>query len=183
MKKKMLVVALIVICLAVCAAGSYAYYVTEAPAHSVITTNGVSIEILQNGQARAAAPLAPMPGGSADYDVAVKALDAACWVRIKAAAEFTAADGSTMSLTEDAVNAYVSIAGTSEKWQYNAEDGWYYFSEPLAEGAESELFISELAFSGEMDNEFQGSSVTVTVTAEATQSANNGTDGISAVWG
>ena len=183
MKKKMLVVALIVICLAVCAAGSYAYYVTEAPAHSVITTNGVSIEILENGEAREAAPLAPMPGGSADYEVAVKALDAACWVRIKMVAEFTAADGSTMPLTAEEAAAYVSAEGGSAKWQYNAADGWYYYSEPLAQGAESELFISELAFSGQMDNEFQGSSVTVTVSAEATQSANNGTSGLDAVWG
>ncbi|MEI3100614.1 MAG: hypothetical protein V8T45_01915 [Oscillospiraceae bacterium] len=47
MKKKLLVLSLIVICIAILAAGTLAYFTGGVTAHNVITTGGVSVELIE----------------------------------------------------------------------------------------------------------------------------------------
>ena len=47
MKKKVLLAAALVVCLAVAVSGSLAYFTAEERAHNVITTGGIAIELLE----------------------------------------------------------------------------------------------------------------------------------------
>ena len=191
MKKKMLIIALIAICLAVCASGTYAYFVTELPTHNVITTNGVSIELVEmqrnedgsETEFPADTAIAVMPGSEVSKIVTVKALDAECWVRVMASFAFYDADGNEVTPGEAPRSAAIEIATSSDKWVYNEADGWIYYSEPLAEGDETEPLMEAIVFSPGMGNEWQGRTFEISIEAQAVQTANNGTSGESAVWG
>jgi len=191
MKKKMLIIALIAICLAVCASGTYAYFVTELPTHNVITTNGVSIDLVEMQQDADGnetefptdTAVAVMPGSEVSKIVTVKALDAECWVRVMASFAFYDADGNEVTVSDAELAEAIAIASSSAKWVYNEADGWIYYSEPLAEGDETEPLMEAVLFNPEMGNEWQGLSFEISIEAEAVQTANNGTSGESAVWG
>ena len=191
MKKKMLIIALIAICLAVCASGTYAYFVTELPTHNVITTNGVSIDLVEMQQDADGnetefptdTAVAVMPGSEVSKIVTVKALDAECWVRVMASFAFYDADGNEVTVSDAELADAIAIAASSAKWVYNEADGWIYYSEPLAEGDETEPLMEAVLFNPELGNEWQGYTFEISIEAEAVQTANNGTSGESAVWG
>lgn len=185
MKKKMLIVALIAVVLAVCAGGTYAYFVAEEPSYNVITTNGVSIELVEMQEDGTEFPVdtavAAMPGVSVSKIVTVKALDAECWVRITLNPVFLDAEGNDMGLAPEEIGELVNITLASDKWQAE-DDGWLYYADSLTEGEETEPFFEEVEFSPDMGNEYQECSLVLTIEAEAVQTANNGSSATDAVW-
>ena len=52
MKKKILLAAAVMICLAVGASGTLAYFTSENTAHNVITSGGVNIEVVEKTQGK-----------------------------------------------------------------------------------------------------------------------------------
>ena len=50
MKRKLLILSVLAICLATLAAGTIAYFTSEGKVHNVITTGGVEIAVMGNGQ-------------------------------------------------------------------------------------------------------------------------------------
>ena len=62
-------------------------------------------------------------------------------------------------------------AANASKW---VKDGqWYYYTEPLAGGADTASLIETVHFAAEMDNRYQDCTIELSVEAEAVQSKNN----------
>ena len=182
MKKKLIVIAVIVACIALVSLGTSAYFTTESTARNVITTGNIDIELHEvtdqvdeNGE-----PLpfedveGVMPGTSVSKIVTIENTGAnEAWVRIKADKVITLSEEGEADLD------LISMDFNTEKW--TEKDGYYYYNEKLAPGAETEPLFTQVTFAEEMHNLYQGCTATVTVKAQGTQVANNGASAIEAL--
>ena len=175
MKKKILLVAILVICLSVVATGTLAYFTAEGTARNVITTGGVGIELIDKHVGDDGVEVdfpaegipGVMPGCSVSKIVAVTNNQAEAWIRVGVEKVVTAADGS--ALPTDLITFEVDATKWLEK------DGYYYYRTPVATGESTDLLFDEVFFDGAMGNEYQGCKVEIIVGAQAVQTANNGT--------
>ena len=175
MKKKVSIIAILVICLSLIATGTLAYFTTDAIARNVITTGGVGIELIDKhmGEDGIVVDFPPegipgvMPGCSVSKIVAATNNEAEAWIRIRADKVVTAADGS--ELPTDLITFQVD----ETKWWLN--DGYYHYRFPVATGESTDILFDEVLFDGAMGNEYQGCKVEILVYAQAVQTANNGT--------
>lgn len=174
MKKKILTIALIVICLAVVAGGTLAAFTAEGIARNVITTGKVGVELVEKHIDASGAKVdfpkdgvtGVMPGTSVSKIVSVKNTDAESWIRVKVETKITGADGK--ALPTDVVSYDVDTA----KWQL--KDGYYYYLKPVSTGASTDILFDEVAFAGSMGNEYQNCKTEIIISAQAVQTANNG---------
>jgi len=175
MKKKILTIALIVICLAVVAGGTLAAFTAEGIARNVITTGKVGVELVEKHIDASGAKVdfpkdgvtGVMPGTSVSKIVSVKNTGAEAWIRVAVEKKVTAADGSALK------SDVVSFKVDDTKWQL--KDGYYYYLEPVATGESTDILFDEVDFAASMGNEYQGCKVEIIVAAQAVQTANNGT--------
>ena len=172
MKKKLLTLSLIVICAAILAAGTLAYFSDDATAHNVITTGGVVIELVETGEDGKPFPsegvAGVMPGESVTKRVTVKNTGMSeAWVRVRADMEVKDSDGEVMTGEHP-----IELTGKDSKWV--AKGGYYYYTEPVAPGAETDALLEEVTFLPQMGNPYQGSTLNIDIFAQATQVANNG---------
>ena len=72
----------------------------------------------------------------------------------------------------------ISFDINTEKW--TEKDGCYYYNQPLPAGETTEALFTKVIFSGNMKNEYMESKTTIVVTAQAVQTANNGTTALEA---
>ena len=174
MKKKILVCALIAICLSIVAYGTAAFYTYEDTATNVVTAGNVRIRLeeyaLVDGKLEEFTdPMDVVPGTSVSKIVQVKNSGfAAAWVRIKLDKEIILAGNSPATPDTSLVRYELNTQYWAEK------DGWLYYLEPLAPGATTEPIIEWVSFSAYMTNEYQQSKALIHVTAHATQTAHNG---------
>ncbi len=87
MKRKLLVISLVVICAAILAAGTLAYFNAEGTAHNVITTGGVKIAVQEWADAEKTQPFEDlegiMPGATVTKIAEVKNTGASdAWIRV-----------------------------------------------------------------------------------------------------
>lgn len=176
LKRRALAIALIVICLAITAAGTLAFYTAEERAHNVITTGGVEIEVHEWANEDKTEPFPEdgvddvTPGLSVTKIAEVENTGAsAAWIRVLVETKVTAADGETELSAEP-----VSIDFNTENWT-EGDDGWWYYNEALEPGETAEPLFTAVTFAPTMGNEYQESTCVIDVTAQAVQSANNGT--------
>ena len=190
MKKRLLVIAAIVICVSLLAAGTLAYFTDEAIAHNVITSSGVDIEIMEwmedeNGD------LVPypkkriegvMPSDELSKIVTIKNEQAPAYVRARYEITIVDAEGNEMELTAEELAQVITIANIGESWEAkDPDDGWMYYKEAVAEDAVTEPLFTEVQFSGAgMGNEFQNCTVNVVIYAQGVQAANNGASALEA---
>ena len=175
MKKKVTVIAVLVICLSLIATGTLAYFTTDAIARNVITTGGVGVELVEKHIGEDGVEVdfpaegipGVMPGASVSKIVSAKNTKAEAWIRIKVEKVATAADGS--ALPTDLITFKVDETKWLEK------DGYFYYRQPVATGASTDILFDEVYFDGAMGNEYQGSKIEIIVSAQAVQTANNGT--------
>lgn len=171
MKKKLLTLSLIVICAAILAAGTLAYFSDDATAHNVITTGGVDIKLVETGEGGKPFPeegiTGVMPGQTVTKVVTVDNIGPAdAWIRLKAELEVLGADGKPLD------DAPVTM-DVGSKW--TEKDGYYYYNSALAPGQSTDAFIEAVKFSGpDMDNKYQNCTVNLDITAYAVQVDNNG---------
>ena len=192
MKKKLTVLSLLVICAAIVASGTLAYFTAEGQAHNVITSGGVGIELVETTQKDDGTQVefpeeglkGIMPGTSASKIVSVKNTGAAeAWIRvfvntaIVEAADLTqtntpvclpltiTADGETIDV--------VSFEVEEDDWLYNEDDCYYYYREPVSPGKSTNVLFDQVKFAKQMGNEYQNCKVLIDITAEAVQTANN----------
>lgn len=172
MKRKLLVLSVAAICLAIIAAGTLAYFNAEDKAHNVITTGGINIAVQEWADEEKTQPFEDkegiMPGNVVTKIVEVENTGAnEAWVRVKFSVNIAlAGDG-------EADPSLIHLAINDEKW-IDGGDGYYYYSEPLAPGETTSEALSSVSFDKTMGNEYQGATATVDVEAEAVQTANNG---------
>lgn len=190
MKKKLLVIAAIAICLAILAGGSFAFYSTGGTAHNVITTSRVDIRVVEwqedgegNKTDYPTQPIPVMPSVQVSKVVAVENLAVDCYVRVKLDLTVKKADetvlqtqlgsdGSLPHLTNEKND--VLTLDIQEGWTF--KEGWWYWEKPLSPTTSmmSGPLFKQVSFSGPyLTNEYQNTTVDILVTAQAVQAANN----------
>ena len=187
MKKKILTLATIAICAAVAASGTLAYFTAEKQVHNVITTGAVDIRVeeWQNeiGTPYPDEPIEVMPGAVVSKITTVKNLEADAYVRAKFDIVITDEDGNEMQINLDTLKSVISLTVNGDDWRQKTGDGeWWYYTDAVRRGESTEPFFTQVVFNGpNMTNEYQNSTVDIIVTAQAVQTANNGTAAENAV--
>lgn len=178
MKRKLLLLSVMVICIAIAAAGTLAFFNGDATAHNVITTGKVGITVneyskydpdkrvkYENEQTGI------MPGTTVDKIVVVSGEDgtADAWVRVKFTKSIQLAAGK-----QGEVDLGLIKLNTGANW-IDGEDDWFYYNAPVKANQEAAPALLSVQFDATMGNAYQGATATVDVLAQAVQCANNGT--------
>lgn len=183
MKRKLLILSVLVICIASLAAGTLAYFNAEETAHNVITTGGVGIQLVEKTKSGDTLVDFPeegltgiMPGTSASKIVSVQNTGASeAWIRIGVALTMVGADGEALptelELNDEKIPVITFMAG--DKWTLS-DDGYYYYSDPVPAGESTATLFEEVHFAAQMGNEYQNCKANLVVMAQAVQTANNG---------
>ena len=106
MKRKLLILSVLVICVATLAAGTLAYFNAEDTAHNVITSGGVGIQLIEKTKSGDTLVDFPedglsgiLPGTSASKIVSVENTGSAdAWIRVKVEMTITGSDGEALPL-------------------------------------------------------------------------------------
>lgn len=171
MKRKLLILSVLAICVAILAVGSLAYFTSEGKAHNVITSGGVEIAVQEWADEGKTKPFEDltgiMPGMTVTKIAEIKNTGASdAWVRVKVEKNIKLQGEGTpdTSLVELTLNT----ADWTEK------DGYYYYTKVLKPGEVTAPIFTAVIFKADMGNEYQNATATVDVTAQAVQTANNG---------
>lgn len=186
MKKKILYIAAVVLCLSLISGGTYAYYTAADTARNVITSGGVDITIEEWQQTPdglipyPAEPIAVMPATDVSKIITVRNADGRCFVRMKLELTLRCADGTEMELTAEDLQKVIRLTMNTEDW--TQKDGWWYYGSALETGEATEPLMTGVSFDGpNMTNEYQNCTVTIDVVAQAVQAANNNTSALEAI--
>ena len=181
MKRKLLLLSVMVICIAIAAAGTLAFFNGDATAHNVITTGKVGITVNEYAKYDAADTAKReeftnnqtgiMPGTTVDKIVVVSGEDgtADAWVRVKFTKSIQLAAGK-----QGKVDLGLIKLNIGDGWTLGT-DGWYYYKEAVKANQEAAPALLSVQFDATMGNAYQGATATVDVLAQAVQCANNGT--------
>ena len=171
MKRKLLILSVLAICIATLAAGTLAYFTSEGKAHNVITTGGVEITVQEWADEEKTKPFEDLTGVMPNTTVTkiaeIKNTGASdAWVRVKVEKNIklqgeVTSDTSLVELT-------LNTADWTEK------DGYYYYTKVLKPGEVTAPIFTAVTFKPDMGNEYQNATATVDVVAQAVQTANNG---------
>ena len=182
MKKKLLYIATVIICLSLITGGTYAYFTTDEISHNVITTNLVKVDVLNQEEVNgilvdAGNKISIMPSSVVSKVVSARVDEATAWVRMKYEISAYDASGKVMSVSNDELKEIVLIEENEKDWI--EKDGWWYYKKALGDesnnGDTSAPLFEEVEFSGpKMGNEYQNGTIEIHVTAQAVQKANNG---------
>lgn len=178
MKRKVLILSVLAILLAILAANTLAYFTADTTAHNVITTGGVSIKLNEwANEARTEKfedKTGVMPGAEVTKIVEVENVGTGtAWVRVQVVLDVYA-EGGKEQLPPDPV----TLDFNETDWKYF--DGYYYYNYPLDPGETTEPLFTTVTFDPKMGNVYQNSTAHVDVNAYAVQSANNGTGALDA---
>ena len=184
MKRKLLLLSVMVICIAIAAVGTLAFFNTDAIAHNVITTGGVNIELHEYADEACTTDYDTnktgiMPGMTVDKyaRIALAEGSADAWVRVKFEKKITFAAGNEHAQGKTPNLDLVGLT-MPEGW-IDGRDGWYYLEAPLT--SNTPVFaLTSVTFNKTMGNEYQGATATVDIVAQAVQTANNGDSALTA---
>ena len=179
MKKKILYIAVVVICLSLITSGTLAYFTAEDTARNVITSGSVEVTVVEQQlvggtlQPYPSQPIAVMPGTTVSKVVSVRSAEQGAWVRMNYAVTVSDAEGKVMEIPAEELNKVIIIEPDTANWQY--KDGWWYYNAAVAGGETTKPLFESVAFSAtQMGNAYQSCTVLIDVTAQAVQQANNG---------
>ena len=180
MKKKVLVLALLAILSAICASGTFAYFIADYNTHNIITSGGVGVEIIlkeldTNGNeidVESTKINNVMPGMPESRILRIKNPESnPVWVRVKVSYTITGESGQELPNTfNDELLVYNDI---NSKWVLK-DDGYYYYTEPVEGNKQSEALFNEVKFHGDMSNDYSKCKVEMNIYAQGVQSQNNG---------
>jgi len=182
-KKFILLLALIVIFGAVSV--TLAYDAVETRTRNAITTGKVEIAIDETSSSPSAVKTKSgelnfsgiMPGQTVSKEVSIRNEAADCWLRVKVVKDVVMAEGVEKPADFERM---IGIDYDATNWEES--DGYYYYKTMLGSGTSTATpLFTHVTFAPQMGNEYVGSTVSVTVTAEAIQYKNN-EDGLLA-WG
>ena len=178
MKRKILILSVLAILIAILAANTLAYFTADTAAHNVITTGNVDIALNEwANEARTEKfedKTGVMPGAEVTKIVEVENVGTGtAWVRVQVVLDVYA-EGGKEQLPPDPV----TLDFNETDWKYF--DGYYYYNYPLDPGETTEPLFTTVTFDPKMGNVYQNSTAHVDVNAFAVQSANNGTGALDA---
>lgn len=171
MKKKIMILSLIVVCLSLCIGGTLAYYTATETARNVITSGSIDIELIEtDAEGNPFEDVSGvMPGMAVDKIVTVKNVAAnECWVRVRVEKNIELAQGKTGTPDLSLLKIDFNTADWTEK------DGYYYYNSKLDPAETTIPLFTTVTFDEAMDNLYAGCTADVTVKAQAVQAANNG---------
>ena len=171
MKKKLLILSLAAICLAITAIGTLAYFTSEGTAHNVITTGGVDIAVQEWADEEKTKPFEDLTGVMPNTTVTkiaeIKNTGASdAWVRVKVEKNIKLQGEGTSD------TSLVELALNTADW--TEKDGYYYYTKALKPGDVTAPIFTAVTVKPDMGNEYQNATATVDVVAHAVQTANNG---------
>lgn len=172
MKRKLLILSVLAICIATLAAGTLAYFTSEGKAHNVITTGGVEIAVQEWADEEKTKPFEDltgiMPGMTVTKIAEIKNTGASdAWVRVKVEKNIKLQGEGTPD------TALVELNLNLTDWTLG-EDGYLYYNKVLKPGEVTKPLFTAVTFNVTMGNEYQNATATVDVAAQAVQTANNG---------
>lgn len=185
MKKKILALAVIVVCLSILAATTFAYFTETITVAGEITSGAIEITVVEKNAdgtvtAYATEPISVMPTQRVGKAVAVRSEAQAAYVRMRFDLTVLDSQDREMDLDAEALAKVIAIIPDAENW--TQKDGWWYYARSLSAGDVSAPLFEEIVFSGpNMGNDYQNCTVLLHVTAQAVQSANNGTSALDAL--
>ena len=178
MKRKLLVLGAIMICLSIISVGTLTYFTAEERTHNKITMGGIDIAIVETYDDWVQDENDPNlykinnaePGQRWEKAVAVKNIgENNVWIRAQISLSITLADGVTKG---DA--RYINLVTDNTKWSYDSNDGLYYYTEILSPGETTENILNLIELDGAMGNEYMNCTIEIVTNAYAVQSDNNG---------
>ena len=179
MKKKILYIAVLAICLSILTGGTLAYYTASDTARNVITSGSVSVQVRQYQrigdtlQPFPSQPIPVMPGTTVSKIVTVESMEQAAWIRVNFAVTVYDPAGNQMEITPEEQASLIAISPDEENWMW--KDGWWYYKAPVGSGEETLPLFESVSFSGPgMGNQYQRCSIIIDITAQGVQKANNG---------
>ena len=172
MKRKLLILSVLAICIATLAAGTLAYFTSEGKAHNVITTGGVEITVQEWADEEKTKPFEDltgiMPGTTVTKIAEIKNTGASdAWVRVLVTKDIQLAGDGTPD------TSFVELNLNLTDWT-QGKDGYLYYNKVLKPGEVTEPIFTAVTFNVTMGNEYQNATATVDVAAQAVQTANNG---------
>ena len=178
MKRKLLILSVLAICLATLAAGTIAYFTSEGKAHNVITTGGVEIELREWADEARETPFEDvtgvLPGAEVVKIAEVEDTGASeAWIRVGVTKSIRLAGSGRADLS------LVSLDINTADWTLG-KDGFYYYNTALKPGEVTAPLFTAVTFADEMGNEYQNAAAAVDVAAQAVQTANNGASALDA---
>ena len=198
MKKKLLALSVLMICLSLISLGTLAYFNAEDTAHNVISSGSVKIELVEKTKGDDGnlvdfpedGILGVMPGTAVSKIVTVKNTgESAAYIRVWVDSAISEqGDPITnpliknlpMTITVDGEEVDVlTMDYNTEDWTLG-EDGYWYYNKALKVGESTEALFENVAFHKLMGNVYQNSKALVNVSAQATQVANNGESAVEA---
>ena len=185
MKKKGFAFIIILLCLSVAVGATLAYFTTSATARNVITTGGISILLSVEGDdAQVNLPAGGitglMPGQTISKIISVTNIGPSeAWIRVKLGVKITGADRTDLPVYAggEPVLTYQILDG----W-LDGGDGYYYCKKSIAQNEPTGALLESIRVSEKVDNRYQGSTVDLTIVAEAVQIAHNGETVTEAIW-
>lgn len=194
MKRKILFIATIVICLALVATGTLAYYTAKVTAHNVITTGGVSIDLKEYADKDLSVPYQEnqtgiLPGTTVyKYANITNDGEADAWLRVKFVPTIQLDEKNPDAhkdgdLKKELIQPDLSLLRLTmpkDLW-LDGKDGYFYYKNVLKAGSGSGAFgtgdqvlaLESVTFDKTMGNAYQGCTATVTVVVQAVQVAHN----------
>lgn len=172
MKRKLLILSLLTVCVAMLALGTAAFYSSGAKAHNVITTGQVDIDLLEWANEDKTEPFEDldgiMPKMTVTKIVEVKNTGVSdAWVRVQITKSITLTNP---QLTPDL--GLVKLDLNTADW--TEDGGYYYYNRVLKPGETTAPLFNTVTFDKTMGNEYQNATAAVDIVALAVQSANNG---------
>ena len=171
MKRKLLILSVLAICVAMLAGGTLAFFTSEDKAHNVITTGGVEITLQEWADEAKTTPFKDLTGVMPNTTVTkiaeirnTGASDA--WVRVKVEKNIRLQGAGTPD------TGLVELKCNTVDW--TEKDGYYYYTKALKPGEVTAPIFTAVTFKADMGNEYQDATATVDVSAQAVQTANNG---------
>lgn len=171
MKRKILILSVLAICIATFAAGTIAFFTAEGKAHNVITTGGVEIAVQEWADDEKTKPFenlsGVMPNTTVTKIAEVKNTGASdAWIRVKVEKSIQLQGEGTPD------TSLVELTLNTTDW--TERDGYYYYTKALKPGEVTAPIFTAVTFGTAMGNEYQNATATVDVFAQAVQTANNG---------
>lgn len=172
-KRKILLISIFTIILAIAAMGSSAFFNAEDTAHNVITSGSVNIAVVEtmlDGTELKAFPeegiTGVMPGSTVSKIVSIRNTGRSdAWIRVRVSIEVK--DGEGLPLDTGVVGF------TVEGPWFDGGDGYYYYGEAVPAEKETQVLFREVRFDPDMGNEYQNCTAYIKIEAEAVQTANN----------
>lgn len=185
MKKKLFVLASLIICLTTIATGTLAYFTAEDQAHNVITSGKVDIDLIETtiNEDGTESPfedlIGIMPGTTVSKVVKVTNTgDASAYIRIAVDKEILLASSVDEDVDLDLISINYNIGSDADEWTF--KEGYYYYNSPLDAGDTTKPLFTEVTFDKTMGNKYQEATTEIDVKAYATQAANNGRSALEA---